>query len=92
MLTGGSTSVLYGWGHNHRGQLGGIEGTKVKNPRALEAIAGLKPLQIACGEQCVFIVTHNGKVEKMSLILYKLILLGYRRSIRLATERTDDSA
>lgn len=28
----GGGQKIYGWGHNHRGQLGGVEGAKVKSP------------------------------------------------------------
>lgn len=54
---------IFGWGHNHRGQLGGIEGAKVRMPAACESLAGLKPIQIAGGEQTLFIVTGDGKVR-----------------------------
>lgn len=27
--------AIYGWGHNHRGQLGGVEGAKVKVPTGM---------------------------------------------------------
>eukprot|EP00118_Oscarella_pearsei_P022140 m.252836 g.252836 ORF g.252836 m.252836 type:complete len:3992 (+) comp40356_c1_seq2:177-12152(+) len=76
MLTGSGMSVLFGWGHNHRGQLGGIEGSKVKVPRALDLIAGLKPLQVACGEQSLFAVTHDGKVYASGYGAYGRLGLG----------------
>ena len=28
-LSWGGSGTIYGWGHNHRGQLGGVEGAKV---------------------------------------------------------------
>ena len=53
---------IYGWGHNHRGQLGGVDGNKVKVPRICEAFAEISPVQIAGGEQTLFAVTADGKV------------------------------
>ena len=29
-LSWGGSGTIYGWGHNHRGQLGGVEGAKVR--------------------------------------------------------------
>ncbi|GAB6021505.1 E3 ubiquitin-protein ligase herc2 [Chamberlinius hualienensis] len=58
----GGTSTIYGWGHNHRGQLGGVEGAKVKIPTPCEALAALKPVQLTGGEQTLFAVTAEGKV------------------------------
>ncbi|KAF6037593.1 HERC2 [Bugula neritina] len=62
VLAWGGSCQIFGWGHNHRGQLGGIEGAKVRMPAACESLAGLKPIQIAGGEQTLFIVTGDGKV------------------------------
>ena len=58
----GNTISIYGWGHNHRGQLGGIEGNKVKLPRLLENFSEISPVQICGGEQTLFAVTTDGKV------------------------------
>lgn len=58
----GGSGTIYGWGHNHRGQLGGVEGAKVKLPTPCEAITNLRPLQIVGGEQTLFIVTAEMKV------------------------------
>lgn len=54
--------TIYGWGHNHRGQLGGIEGGKVKFPQPCEALSAIRPVQIVGGEQTLFAVTTEGKV------------------------------
>lgn len=54
---------MYGWGHNHRGQLGGVEGAKVKVPTPCEALAALRPAQLIGGEQTLFAVTADGKVR-----------------------------
>lgn len=54
--------AIYGWGHNHRGQLGGIEGPKVKTPTPCEALSQLRPIQLVGGEQTLFAVTTDGKV------------------------------
>ncbi|CAH0722311.1 unnamed protein product, partial [Brenthis ino] len=53
---------VYGWGHNHRGQLGGVEGAKVRNPAPCVALAALNPVLIVGGEQTLFAVTPDGKV------------------------------
>ncbi|KAJ2946601.1 hypothetical protein O0L34_g12657 [Tuta absoluta] len=60
---GGSRGcAVYGWGHNHRGQLGGVEGAKVRTPTPCHALAGLNPVQLVGGEQTLFAVTPDGKV------------------------------
>jgi len=61
-LSWGGTGTIYGWGHNHRGQLGGVEGAKVKVPTACQALSSLRPVQIVGGEQTLFLVTTDGKV------------------------------
>ena len=58
----GGSGTIYGWGHNHRGQLGGIEGAKIKSPTICDALAALKPVQVIGGEQTLFCVTADGKV------------------------------
>jgi len=62
-LSAGGSGTIYGWGHNHRGQLGGIEGAKVKVPTPCEALATLRPVQLIGGEQTLFAVTADGKVS-----------------------------
>lgn len=62
----GSTFSVYGWGHNHRGQLGGVEGNKVKFPRLCEHFSELNPVQMCGGEQTFFGVTQDGKVRSFS--------------------------
>jgi hypothetical protein len=57
------TNLIYGWGHNHRGQLGGVEGPKVKIPQQCDTLSPLKPVQICGGEQSLFVVTADGKVR-----------------------------
>ncbi|XP_048524463.1 E3 ubiquitin-protein ligase HERC2 [Dendroctonus ponderosae] len=61
-LSWGGSGAIYGWGHNHRGQLGGIEGPKVKTPTPCEALSQLRPIQLVGGEQTLFAVTTDGKV------------------------------
>ncbi|KAF5270348.1 hypothetical protein FQR65_LT05536 [Abscondita terminalis] len=61
-LSWGGSGTIYGWGHNHRGQLGGIEGGKVKVPTVCEALSSLRPVQIVGGEQTLIGVTADGKV------------------------------
>ena len=53
---------VYGWGHNHRGQLGGVEGNKIKTPRLCEAFSELSPVRVVGGEQTMFAITRDGKV------------------------------
>jgi E3 ubiquitin-protein ligase HERC2 len=62
-MTWGGSGTIYGWGHNHRGQLGSIEGAKVKLPQASEALAAIRPTQIVGGEQTLFAVTAEGRVR-----------------------------
>ena len=57
----GSGSI-FGWGHNHRGQLGGPEGAKVKIPVPCYSLAALKPVDLIGGEQTLFAITAEGKV------------------------------
>ena len=54
---------IYGWGHNHRGQLGGVDGNKVKVPRICDSFGEISPVQITGGEQTLFAVTADGKVS-----------------------------
>ncbi|XP_064637694.1 E3 ubiquitin-protein ligase HERC2-like isoform X2 [Lineus longissimus] len=61
-LSWGGSGQIWGWGHNHRGQLGGVEGAKVKLPVSCEALAGMRPVQLAGGEQTLFAVTGDGKI------------------------------
>ena len=56
------TNLIFGWGHNHRGQLGGVEGSKVKVPQPCDSLSPLKPVQICGGEQSLFVVSSDGKV------------------------------
>lgn len=62
-LSWGGAGVIYGWGHNHRGQLGGVEGAKVKMPSPCDALSVLRPVQLVGGEQTLFAVTTDGKVH-----------------------------
>lgn len=68
-LTWGGSGTIYGWGHNHRGQLGGIEGAKVKVPTPCEALSSLRPVQLVGGEQTLFAVTVDGKVYATGLLI-----------------------
>ena len=71
-VTGGIGTV-FGWGHNHRGQLGGIGGSKVKEPTVCETITALRPVQIQGGEQTLFCVTSDGKV-RIYLVPFNVII------------------
>ncbi|XP_069937369.1 E3 ubiquitin-protein ligase HERC2-like [Cherax quadricarinatus] len=61
-LSWGGSGSIYGWGHNHRGQLGGVEGAKVKLPTPCDTLTALRPIQLIGGEQTLFAVTADGKV------------------------------
>lgn len=61
-LSWDGSGVIYGWGHNHRGQLGGLEGARVKIPTPCESLSALRPVQLIGGEQTLFAVTADGKV------------------------------
>nr|CAD7427832.1 unnamed protein product [Timema monikensis] len=61
-LSWNGSGTIYGWGHNHRGQLGGVEGAKVKLPTSCEALSALRPMQLVGGEQTLLAVTADGKV------------------------------
>ncbi|XP_061894415.1 E3 ubiquitin-protein ligase HERC2-like [Entelurus aequoreus] len=63
-LSAGGSGTIYGWGHNHRGQLGGIEGAKVKVPTPTETLSTLRPVQLIGGEQTLFAVTADGNVVR----------------------------
>lgn len=61
-LSWGGAGTIYGWGHNHRGQLGGVDGAKVKMPSSCDALSSLRPVQLVGGEQTLFAITADGKV------------------------------
>ncbi|XP_042876756.1 E3 ubiquitin-protein ligase HERC2-like isoform X6 [Penaeus japonicus] len=61
-LSWGGSGSIFGWGHNHRGQLGGVEGAKVKLPTPCDTLTALRPVQLIGGEQTLFAVTGDGKV------------------------------
>lgn len=61
-LSWGGASTIYAWGHNHRGQLGGLEGGRIKSPMPAETLSLLRPIHICGGEQTLFAVTSDGKV------------------------------
>ena len=61
-MSWGGSGQIFGWGHNHRGQLGGVEGAKVKLPLVCDTLAALRPVQVVGGEQTLFAVTGDGKV------------------------------
>lgn len=62
-LSWGGSGSIFGWGHNHRGQLGGVEGAKVKLPTPCDTLTALRPVQLIGGEQTLFAVTGDGKVK-----------------------------
>jgi E3 ubiquitin-protein ligase HERC2 len=62
-LSWGGAGTIYGWGHNHRGQLGGVDGAKVKMPTPCDLLSALRPVQLVGGEQTLFAITADGKVH-----------------------------
>ncbi|GAB1604494.1 E3 ubiquitin-protein ligase HERC2-like [Argonauta hians] len=81
-LSWGGSGRILGWGHNHRGQLGGVDGPKVKLPVSCETLASLRPVQLIGGEQTLFAVTASGKVHAT----------GYGAGGRLGTGGTESVA
>lgn len=73
-LSWDGSGAIYGWGHNHRGQLGGLEGAKVKLPLPCESLSALRPIQLAGGEQTLFAVTADGKVYATGEPITRFIL------------------
>lgn len=78
-LSWGGASTIYGWGHNHRGQLGGLEGGRIKAPTPCESLSLLRPIQLCGGEQTLYAVTPDGK----------LFATGYGAGGRLGIGGTD---
>ena len=62
-LTWSGSGQIFGWGHNHRGQLGGVDGAKVKLPVICTSLASLTPVKVVGGEQTLFALTSDGKVQ-----------------------------
>nr|CAB3252595.1 ZF(ZZ)-8 zinc finger protein [Phallusia mammillata] len=62
ILSWPGSGTIFGWGHNHRGQLGGPDGAKIKIPVPCASLATLRPTQLCGGEQTLFSVTPDGKV------------------------------
>lgn len=78
-LSWGGASTIFGWGHNHRGQLGGLEGGRIKTPTPCESLSLLRPIYISGGEQTLYAVTPDGK----------LFATGYGAGGRLGIGGTD---
>uniref|UniRef100_A0A8D8RL73 E3 ubiquitin-protein ligase HERC2 n=3 Tax=Cacopsylla melanoneura TaxID=428564 RepID=A0A8D8RL73_9HEMI len=57
----------FGWGHNHRGQLGFLQTDvlKIKTPTYLDVLSDLNPSMIVGGDQSVFAIGWNGQVYAM---------------------------
>ncbi|XP_063677273.1 E3 ubiquitin-protein ligase HERC2-like isoform X2 [Bolinopsis microptera] len=83
-LTPSGSGALYLWGHNHRGQLGGIEGQKVTKPTFCESIAALQPTEVAAGEQTIFIIS-DGKVYSAGNGTYGRLGIGSNDSVSMPT-------
>lgn len=62
-ISWGGASTIYGWGHNHRGQLGGLEGSRIKTPTQCESLSLLRPIFICGGEQTLFAISPDGKLH-----------------------------
>ncbi|XP_050428032.1 E3 ubiquitin-protein ligase HERC2 [Adelges cooleyi] len=57
-----SEYAVYVWGLNDKGQLGGLNGSKVKRPTYNEVLTSLKPIEIIGGSKSLFVVSNEGKV------------------------------
>lgn len=68
-LSWGGASTIYGWGHNHRGQLGGLEGGRIKAPTPCESLSLLRPIQLCGGEQTLYAVTPDGKLFSTGILM-----------------------
>lgn len=73
-LLWGSNHKFYVWGHNHRGQLGGVQGSKVKSPIINDIIAALRPVSVVGGEQTLFILTAEGRVRNCLKMLLNSVI------------------
>jgi len=58
-----SEYAVYVWGLNDKGQLGGLNGSKIKKPTFNEVLTALKPIEIVGGSKSLFIVSNEGKVN-----------------------------
>ena len=58
----GTKSRVWAWGHNNRGQLGDVDGARVKSPTLCESVSDLQPVSIVGGEQCLITLTKDGQV------------------------------
>jgi len=81
ILSWPGSGTIFGWGHNHRGQLGGPEGAKVKIPVPCSSLAALKPMHLVGGEQTLFAVTPDGKVGRF----LDTVGISFRNSLLLCT-------
>ncbi|XP_050522470.1 E3 ubiquitin-protein ligase HERC2 [Daktulosphaira vitifoliae] len=57
-----SEYAVFVWGLNDKGQLGGLNGSKIKRPTFNEALTALKPIEIIGGSKSLFLVSNEGKV------------------------------
>ena len=73
------------WGHNHRGQLGGVEGSKVKTPQPCHNVAHLRPATVVGGEQSLFAVTMEGRVYSAGYGMNGRLGLGTEDSVAVPT-------
>lgn len=65
-----SEYAVYVWGLNDKGQLGGLNGSKIKRPTFNEALTALKPIEINGGSKSLFIVSNEGKVYNCHSIMF----------------------
>jgi len=53
---------VFVWGLNDKGQLGGMQGSKIKIPHLSQTLSDLKPVGIVGGCKCLFLWTPTGRV------------------------------
>ncbi|XP_048506982.1 E3 ubiquitin-protein ligase HERC2 isoform X2 [Athalia rosae] len=84
-LSWDGSAAIYGWGHNHRGQLGSLEGAKIKLPSPCESLSALRPVQLAGGEQTLMAVTADGKVYATGFGAVGRLGIGGTDSVQIPT-------
>jgi len=57
---------------NDKGQLGGLNGSKLKRPTFNEILTSLKPIEIVGGSKSLFIVSNEGKVLNIFILFFSM--------------------
>jgi len=70
-----SEYAVYVWGLNDKGQLGGLNGSKIKRPTFNETLTSLKPIEIVGGSKSLFIVSNEGKVLNFLSYIFDVLFI-----------------